>query len=391
MNKTNKGFLGFIKRCFSYKNNIFILILSLFVSLGTALGIGVINYNQEKNSYYYGDYPDNYSFCWNVDCKKSDLVESTFYGLDYTKVYTEKDDITITNLSGYFPKTHFRIYGVSENFYHYPLQSVDCDTNIRFSNLEKGTSFTKADIIQNNLSFMMYTSQAHLFSTKSSSLTITIKGQNFKLIGTLKDTADIDRTLNNDDINIHIFVPYSTLNYLFGLSRCYYSINNQGHTLKTTKDNVPYLANGMYNDYSYFKNSTSKLSLLFYEIDGLLIFLSFISVLIVGILNIKNRSNEIGVRRAVGATKDDISFMFLSEGTFLIGMSVILSFVLDVAIFGIMSTILSQYHFIYVFFFDWKSTVLALSIYYLAAIIGVLIPALIGSRTNISSILVEEH
>jgi len=173
--------------------------------------------------------------------------------------------------------------------------------------------------------------------------TIQIRGQTFEVIGVLADKGD-SRGFNPDN---QVFIPISTAQYrLFGGRRRLSSIlalvndNRQmdqafadidqalrrqrkvapgGDVDFTVRNSAELLetANEATNTFTLLLAGIAAISLL---VGGI----GIMNIMLVSVISVTERTREIGVRKALGATRNAIMLQFLVEATVLCGMGGIL-------------------------------------------------------------------
>lgn len=370
-----------VARVFRFKSNVFLFFMCLALTFATILSMNIIDYEQRKNDYLHAYYPEGYSML--VD-RNEDSVTNSF---DHTELVCSKEKVNVDNIQGSVPYS-IKLIGVDHNFLSFPLQSLDHDLSCRFTSLSKGRVISAEDQAYGAAVFMMYESQAKMFLTGGEPLKLEISGISLSLCGTLKDTPDIIRDSKKEKHQIAIYVPETIFEKLYrGVS---------SHCLIFKSGNKDMFS--IFGSSSGFSTWTTCLPTktnwlrepAYLTIEIILFVISFTSFLSLGMLSIKNRSTEIGVRRAVGATKDDICFMFLAEGFFILLSAVLISFILNIAIWAVVSSVWCSYTCIYAFFFDWIGAAIFSAAFIFVCSIGLLVPSIFGAFTNISTVLTEE-
>ncbi|MDO4377530.1 MAG: ABC transporter permease [Erysipelotrichia bacterium] len=257
------------------------------------------------------------------------LLEQLQQQLESLAIGVETIQIINNNVSDKNIEMFFSDKGIDE-FYHFNLKEfgdynlVNCDNiaEIFDFNYYMGYFFSDYQIKYNDnvvvLGYQLYES----YSYPQIGDFITINGASFKLIGVLKsDTSNL--YFNADKC---VFFPNG---YDFGNMKRQYFFRSE---IVVEESDLEYYLNN--NDYLLVSQKESQKS---FEIMGsliknILLSLSFIAVIVafIGIINnslsnIDLRKQEIGIKKAMGATDKDIYKQFLSEVVLIILLSLLLS------------------------------------------------------------------
>jgi putative ABC transport system permease protein len=171
-----------------------------------------------------------------------------------------------------------------------------------------------------------FTIADELFENINSSIgkSITIEGMRFKVVGVGKKTGDSDQ-------DGAVFIPYSTSFGSINPDKTFWGIylgvaKKEDVTTVTEQAKEILLKRYDKDKFSVTEQSEilSTVDQIFGIINIVLIAIGSISLLVggIGIMNIMyatvtERTREVGIRRAIGATKRDILLQFLSESTLL--------------------------------------------------------------------------
>lgn len=196
-------------------------------------------------------------------------------------------------------------------------------------NLEplEGNLFTKGDVSSRNKVVVLgYTLAEKLFENPKDSVgkTIRVSNQRFKVIGVAKKKGD-----NEQDVGL--FIPYKTVAGNINKNKTFYTIYlgvESKDLISEAKRKAEDALSKRYDEdeFSVIEQAKilSTIDQIFSIINGVLVAIGSISLLVggIGIMNIMyasvtERTKEVGIRRAVGATKDDILVQFLTESVVL--------------------------------------------------------------------------
>ncbi len=166
---------------------------------------------------------------------------------------------------------------------------------------------------------------------------ITIEGNNFKIIGIFESKGS--RGLGSD-LDHNLFVPYLTLGNILGEKKFHYIFlkTKDKEDISLVKKEIERILEKRYDEKSFSvldqKETMSMLDSIFKVINFVLLAIAGISLIVggVGIMNIMfvsvtERIKEIGIRRALGAKKNDILWLFISESLIICLLSGLLALI----------------------------------------------------------------
>lgn len=168
---------------------------------------------------------------------------------------------------------------------------------------------------------------------------LTIKGTTYTVIGTLSSSSGFSAGSNNDSV----IIPYTTALRSLGVK----NISSLDVFLKDTnladdtvadikgvlnpafnyKDNA-YTVFNMGDMISSFKSMMSIMSLLLVGIAGISLVVGGVGIMNMMLVSITERTTEIGLRKALGATPNRIQLQFIIESIFLSIFGGIIGFIL---------------------------------------------------------------
>ncbi len=212
---------------------------------------------------------------------------------------------------------------------------------------------------------------------------IKIKERNLRVVGVLKKKGS-GSMINFDEV---AFVPHSTAQqYLFGIkyyNRIIIEADSEANVSRTAED-IKITLRNMHNitdpekDDFYVETQEGMMSMVSTVTSALTLFLAAVAAISlvvggVGIMNIMlvsvtERTREIGLRKAIGATEKNILTQFLLEAVTLTGIGGAIGIILGTLLSYLTALILSKYANL-----DWK-----FSFPFLASFLGLGVSAIIG-------------
>jgi len=170
-----------------------------------------------------------------------------------------------------------------------------------------------------------------LFNSESAAIgeTIKISGLPFTIIGTFKESTN---TYGNSEVTDYtILIPYTESQIFTGnhnVKQLYFSMTDASLVPQGTEDIKRVIVSRHRPESTYeIANLTDILNTANVITNILTVVLMLVSLIVlivagVGIMNImlvtvKSRTREIGIRKAVGATRNEIRFQFLAESVFI--------------------------------------------------------------------------
>lgn len=197
--------------------------------------------------------------------------------------------------------------------------------------LEEGRLMEKKDAQKGNKIIMLHKTLAEkLFSSASEAIgkNVVSEEQNFRVIGILKSKGG--GGFGGGSMDDHVYIPMKA-SYSFNPDKKYFGIyfkTDSKDVILETKEEVKNVLLKRYDkdDFTVMEQTElmETISSIFSIINTILVAIAAISLIVggIGIMNIMyvsviERIREIGIRRAIGATKDDILYQFLAESVIL--------------------------------------------------------------------------
>lgn len=335
------GFLHLLKTAFKdfKRNKVRTILTSLGIMIGVlsvvlliALGIGLRNYLEEQF--------DNLGanlimiFPGNVFSEDSGIGGGFGPGLAAGAEFDEKDVNNLRRISelDYVVPVFFKslvIEAGTEKRTGYVQGTNEDVFEVMNLNMEAGNHFDKSDVIKKSKIVVLgYNMADGLFGSPESAInkTVKISGQKYRVTGVAEKMGD--QEMDNSAI-----MPYRTTFGRLNPSKTFFSIYlgvKSDDDIEIVKEKAEEMLIKRYDedDFSVAEQSEilSAVNSIFAIVNAILVAIGSISLLVggIGIMNIMyasvtERTKEVGIRRAIGATKKDILTQFLVE-------SIILSF-----------------------------------------------------------------
>ncbi len=252
-----------------------------------------------------------------------------------------------------------------------------------------GKPFTKADVNKKSKVVVIGSQVAtEIFASADDALgkNLRLDGLTYRVIGIVKKKGG--GGIGGPSIDAHLYLPYSAL-AAYQEDKKFYAIYvsvAEQNNLATVKEEIKKELVKEYDaDKFSVADQTEILSIvgsIFNILNSILVAIAAISLIVggVGIMNIMyvsviERIREIGIRRAIGATKYDILWQFLAEAVLLslIGgfLGLTLSFIVVLALQSIFPA-----------YINWQSVVLSLGVSSLIGVVFGVFPARQASQLS---------
>jgi len=207
---------------------------------------------------------------------------------------------------------------------------------------------------------------------------IKIKGRTFRIIGILPKKGQVS-FFNFDEI---VMIPYTTAQqYVFGIKNFHRFIveaDSETHIEETVRDiqNTLRISHGIENNGKddFFVQTqadlanrlgtiTQVLTLLLTSIAAISLIVGGVGIMNIMLVSVTERTREIGLRKAVGATDGDIMKQFLSEAVILTGLGGVIGITLGGLLSLLTSFALSSFVSLpWTFSFPFSAAVIGLSV-----------------------------
>ena len=236
-----------------------------------------------------------------------------------------------TNVEAGANKESSYIMGVNEDYF-----------DLMNAEAVEGALFTKTEAqSRTKIAVLGYTIAENLFEVPDNAVgkTIRFENQRFKVIGVIEKTGDSEQDRS-------IVIPYKSTFGSINPDKTFWSIylgveSEDNVEIAKQKAEDTLLKRYDEDDFSVTEQSEilSTIDQIFAIINGVLVAIGSISLIVggIGIMNIMfasvtERTKEIGIRRAVGATRNDILYQFLTESVILSAFGGIVGLLLSIII-----------------------------------------------------------
>lgn len=193
--------------------------------------------------------------------------------------------------------------------------------------MEEGSAFGSSDVVGKSKKVVLGSTAAEkLFDSSSQAIGKTVRtdSQRFKVVGVLKKKGD-------QDIDTGFIIPYKTTFGSINPNKDFFTIYlgvNDKENIPIVKKRAEDILLRRYKEDEFSVTEQTEIlgtiNSIFSVINGVLLAIGSISLIVggVGIMNIMyanvtERTKEVGIRRAIGATKMDILLQFLVESVLL--------------------------------------------------------------------------
>jgi putative ABC transport system permease protein len=219
---------------------------------------------------------------------------------------------------------------------------------------------------------------------------IMINGNKFRVIGVIAEQGKFLGLMSMDNI---VTVPLKAMKSVFGrLRRISISVRpKEGYTVDQAKEELTFIMRGLrklkpreadnfaINQQEAFRQQFSNIR---FAISAVGLGITALSLIVggIGIMNImfvsvRERTKEIGIRKAVGAKKSIILFQFLSEAIIISLIGGIIGILITVALVGVVQKF-------FVAQLSFSLVLISLSVAVLTGIISGIVPANQAARLN---------
>lgn len=362
-------------------------------------------------------FEDNFIVVWSDDASSGFVRDLLDYQSE-EEYAVIGDYFFVTNKNYYYGESlinnSISMVGVDSNdFNSRTVVCTDSGYMVTGCTLLYGRGLSEKDNFSNKMAAVIEKSASQLLFQKDNSVGETIQVNTFlgyqtvEIVGVIDDLSvntdyylsiseQIDKKAENIESQLQIYVPLNLLQHyadgnLFNIKVLGFEEKNFAEAKETIE---VFLKNLSASDFSVGINSRyiqlrdiAEEEQQINRVFGILtvILLVFVTLLMITVyfFSVKERVYEIGVRRAIGASKSDILIQFIFEGTFLSVLSALMTIVISV-IFAAFARYISIKEFY--MYYDFKVTfqligsVICLSV--LQGLIFSIMPAILASKVD---------
>jgi putative ABC transport system permease protein len=249
--------------------------------------------------------------------------------------------------------------------------------------IEFGRAFEKSDADKGAKLIVLGSKAAtKLYGSPSDALNknVIMENQNFKVIGVVKSKGG--GGMGMPSVDEHVYMPFKAANS-FNPEKKYYAIYIQSTAaeyISQIKTDAKKILQKRYkgeDDFSVIEQTEllNTINSIFGILNSVLVAIAAISLIVggVGIMNIMfvsvvERIREIGIRRAIGARKNDILYLFLTESILLSLFGGFMGLVISYTVVFLLNSIFPAY-------IDIPTVIIALGVSSLVGVVFGVIPA----------------
>lgn len=278
-----------------------------------------------------------------------------------------------------------RLVGVDENYFS--VSAFDMDVGRGFTATEINSGSSKV-ILGSELIEKLFNGTAK----NALGNVVSINANKYKVIGILKEKGS---TMGGSNDN-RAYIPIVKAKQLYGYSKRNYSItsavplgsqvdNAVEHSIGIMR-NIRKLGAADINDFEIRKSDgiletlremTTELRLAAIAIALITLLGAAIGLMNIMLVSVTERTREIGVRKALGATRFNILFQFLTEAVVICQLGGILGIILGIIVGNIMSVFMKS-----AFIIPWPWILLGFVVCVFVGVVSGIYPALKASRLD---------
>lgn len=295
-------------------------------------------------------------------------------------IRTTKYDIP---LSLYFTKR--------KDLFHYPIPSATKDNALEVSELLYGRHFSEEDYLLNSRVLIISESASeYLFGKKNSvGETIMVSQDQYEIIGVYKDTISNfrqrKRWSEKESYSIMGFAPMNSNSYDFNVNKIVIRSPYNPESVKEVIEkelsggNI-FTYQGHYEDYLEIKE---EIHWTMFIVLLILLAISTLNIVVVLFFSVKERVSEIGIKKAIGASEDNIVLQFTTEALVIGVIGSFIGAILAIIAYIIISLKNSFSYGTLLYDIDYVYLLVNMGVFISAILLFSIIPSIIASRLNI--------
>ncbi len=276
--------------------------------------------------------------------------------LTYSELLTLKGEGGISNVSPYFSgQVTVKAGGNSENITVYGITAAYQD--VQGLDIETGRNITELDqeerlnvcIVGTGIATDLYGTTDVLGSS------IRIAGYDYRIVGILEEEDSSLMGGTNDSIYIPLTNAQRMLKQT-AITSFYVSAADENalREAQDTVDHFLYKKYGSEDSYTILNMSNivdmmdtvmSTLSVMLGGIAAISLVVGGIGIMNIMLVSVTERTKEIGIRKAIGAQRSDITIQFMIESVFISLIGGLIGMALSQIILSILNVIFTDYHF----------------------------------------------
>ena len=198
---------------------------------------------------------------------------------------------------------------------------------------------------------------SELFGTEGAvNRTVRLQGKDFRVIGVLE--AEDEYAMNSS--NERVYIPLSTAQRIFkqaGITNFILTADNKTALRKAQTAVADFLDQKFSDDGSYtiinmaeildmMGTVMNTLSLMLGGIAGISLLVGGIGIMNIMLVSVTERTREIGIRKAIGAQRSDITIQFMIESIFISLMGGLIGMLLSVLILAVLNRFVTEVTFV---------------------------------------------
>lgn len=310
---------------------------------------------------------------------------------DVNILFYKNGNQEMTGFKTYGKALKVNVIGVQNNYTELPFMRMDKSNSLIHTRIISGRAINESDNIGKKRVCNIYRSHALILFNDINCLgnKITLNGLEYVVVGLLEDTEDLlwlnQKALKTDKNPPFTFYIPKTLSLYDDKNYCVIEynaedVNKECETIQNLTSTNFYCKTDILNQIG---DTYKEMKIYVFFLMILIVFFSSIIIMVTMIFNVKEKYHEIGIRRALGASKSEIMFSILFEALIYCGLGLLFGIVLGIGFSSLLISILSNYFGGLVLSITLECIILPCALIPVFIMMFSLIPAWIGASTNI--------